>query len=67
MGGFFFEEKYGLEPTICDSTEDMMAAIRAANESGMINMKTTIGSLDVKALYPNLHLDFTIEKAAEEF
>ena len=55
------------EPTICDSTEDMMAAIRAVNESGMINTKTTIGSLDVKALYPNLHLDFTIEKAAEEF
>ena len=31
------------EPTICDSTEDMMAAIRAVNESGMINTKTTIG------------------------
>ena len=55
------------EPTVCDSTEDMMAAMREANESGRIRKGTVLGSLDVKALYPSLDLDHTIEKAAEEF
>ena len=54
-------------PTVCDSTEDMMAAIREANESRIIGENTVIGSLDVVALYPSLDLDFTIEKVAEEF
>ena len=55
------------EPTVCDSTEDMMANIKEANDSRKIKKGTVIGSLDVKALYPSLDLDFTIEKAAEEF
>ena len=54
-------------PTTCDSTEDMMAAIKEANDSGRIGAETVIGSLDVKALYPSLDLDFTIEKVADEF
>ena len=54
-------------PTVCDSTEDMLAAIKEANESGKIGENTVIGSLDVVALYPSLDLDFTIEKVAEEF
>ena len=55
------------EPTVCDSTEHMLAGIRQANESGRIQEGTVIGSLDVKALYPSLDLDHTIETAAEEF
>ena len=55
------------EPTVCDSTEDMLAGVREANESGKISEGTVIGSLDVKALYPSLDLDHTIEIAAEEF
>ena len=55
------------EQTVCDSTEDMLAGIQQANDSGMIQEDTVIGSLDVKALYPSLDLDHTIETAAEEF
>ena len=44
-----------------------MAAIKEANDSGKIGAETVIGSLDVKALYPSLDLDFTIEKVADEF
>ena len=55
------------EPTVCDSTEDMLAGIRQANESGRIRKGTVIGSLDVRALYPSLDLAHTVETAAEEF
>ena len=55
------------EPTMCDSTEDMLAAIKEANETGKINENTVVGSLDVKALYPSLDLDFTIDVVADEF
>ena len=55
------------EPTVCDSTEDMLAAINEANESGKIKPNVVIGSLDVKALYPSLDLDFTIDVVSEEF
>ena len=54
-------------PMTCDSTEDMVAAIKEGNNSGRMGAKTVIGSLDVKALYPSLDLDFTIEKVADEF
>ena len=54
-------------PTVCESTEDMMAAIKSANDSGKIGKDTVVGSLDVVALYPSLDLDFTIEKVTEEF
>ena len=54
-------------PTVCDSTEDMLAAIKEANASGKIGENTVFGSLDVVALYPSLDLDFTIEKVAEKF
>ena len=53
--------------TVCGSTEDMLAAVKCANESGKIGPNTVVGSLDVKALYPSLDLDFTIETVAEEF
>ena len=55
------------EPTVCDSTEDMLAVVKNANDSGRIVPNTVVGSLDVKALYPSLDLEFTIEKVTEEF
>ena len=55
------------EPTLCDSTEDMLAAIREVNYSGKVTSNSVIGSLDVKALYPSLELDFTIDVVCNEF
>ena len=55
------------EPTVCDSTEDMLAAVKETNDSGKMNSNVVIGSLDVKALYPSLDLDFTIDVVSEEF
>ena len=45
----------------------MLAEIKEANDSEKIGCNTVVGSLDVKALYPSLDLDFTIDKVAEEF
>ena len=55
------------EPTICDSTEDMLAAIQDVNESGKVTRNSVVGSMDVKALYPSLELDFAIEVVCDEF
>ena len=55
------------ESTICDSSEDMIAAIREVNESGSVQENSVIGSMDVKALYPSLQLDFTIDIVCQEF
>ena len=44
-----------------------MAAVRELNESGKLDERCTIGSADVKALYPSLDIDFTSEKVAEMF
>lgn len=47
--------------TVCLSTEEMATEIDRVNsrhhESGLV-----IGSTDVKALYPSLDIDFTVEK-----
>lgn len=49
------------EGTISDSTEDMIARIRAANEElkkeENRDKEFALGSLDVKALYPSLQVD----------
>ncbi len=55
------------QATICDSTESMLTSIEEANSSGRVGPNTVVGSLDVKALYPSLNLDFTIPIVAEEF
>ena len=55
------------EPTICDSAEDMLAAIRHANNTDEVKSNSVVGSLDVKALYPSLELDFAIDIVCEEF
>ena len=53
---------------VCDSTEDMLAIIQQVNSSERVkDDSAVIRSLDVKALYPSLDLDHTIETAAEEF
>ena len=55
------------EPTMCDSTEDMLAAIRQANNTNEVKSNSVVGSLDVKALYPSLELDFAIDVVCDEF
>ena len=54
------------QPTVCTSTEEMIAAIEETNRK-QIDKHTTIGSADVKALYPSLNIDFTAEKVSEMF
>ena len=49
------------QETICDSTEDMIAAIKNTNEKRKLNENSVIGSMDVKALYPSLDINFTID------
>ena len=55
------------QETICDSTEHMIAAIQKANNEYGNNKKLVIGSMDVKALYPSLDIDFTTDIVCEEF
>ena len=53
--------------TVCQSSEELLAAVRELNESGKLDERCTVGSADVKALYPSLDIDFTSEKVAEMF
>ena len=55
------------QETVCDSTEDMLAAIQRANIEHIDNEEKVIGSMDVKALYPSLDISFTTEIVCEEF
>ena len=51
----------------CDSTEDMLAEVKESNEFlEDTSEKITIGSADVKALYPSLDIPYTIEIVCEE-
>ena len=52
--------------TACENTEEILAEIRDHNQHG-IEGDAVIGSLDVKALYPNLDVGFTAEIVAKEF
>ena len=53
------QEKYP-----CNSTEDMLGRVRRVNEE--IDLKNcVIGSMDVKALYPSIDIDFAVEKCVE--
>ena len=49
------------------STEEMLAAIEEANNSGRIDEDCIVGSADVKSLYPSLDIDFAAEKVGEMF
>ena len=57
------------DETSCESTEDVMAAIQVLNEihTPQAGKKLMVGSLDVKALYPNLDIPFAAKKIAQEF
>ena len=59
-------EVYKEKETVCSSTEEMLASVDMVNRRG-IDSTYIIGSADVKALYPSLEIDFTIEKVCELF
>ena len=61
------KEVYVDEKTVCQSTEDMLASIQKANEDHELGEDAIIGSLDVKALYPSLDIDFAVEVVSTEF
>ena len=48
----------------CHSTEDMLSRVREVNETVDLE-NCTIGSMDVKALYPSIDIDFATEKCVE--
>ena len=52
--------------TACENTEEILAEIRDLNQQGIEN-DAVVGSLDVKALYPSLDVEFTAEIVAKEF
>ena len=49
------------------STEEMLAAMEEANCSDRLDETCTVGSTDVKALYPSLDISFAAEKVGEMF
>ena len=57
------------DETSCESTEDVMAAVQVLNREHTVlkGNKLMVGSLDVKALYPNLDIQFAAEIIAKEF
>ena len=51
---------------VCISTEGMIAEMKKVN-SVQVDNDLVVGSADVKALYPSLDMDFTIEKVCDVF
>ena len=49
---------------VCESTEDMLSRIQHCNETEMLS-SSVVGSMDVKALYPSIDIDFAVEKCVE--
>ena len=49
---------------VCMNTEEMMAEIARVNAEGLSD-KVIVGSTDVKALYPSLDIEFTIQVVCE--
>ena len=53
-----------LEKYNCNSTEDLLGRVRKVN--GEMDLKNCIiGSMDVKALYPSIDIDFAVQKCVE--
>ena len=50
--------------TTCDSTEDLLAKIKQCNDHQDLS-NCYVGSMDVKALYPSIDVEFATEKAGE--
>ena len=65
--GLFLRPVWQEQETTCMSTEDMLAAMEEANNSGRLDEGCTVGSTDVKALYPSLDIGFAAEKVGEMF
>ena len=61
------KEMISEEVTICQNTEEMLAAFQELNQSGGPDSNTVILSADVKALYPSLDVDFTTDIVCEMF
>ena len=55
------------EVTVCQNTEEMLAAFQELNQAGGADRNTVIFSADVKALYPSLDIDFTTDIVCEMF
>jgi len=54
------------EDTVCGNTEELLKEIKQLNQN-KIEKDIVVGSLDVKALYPSLDVDFTAEVVAKVF
>ena len=52
--------------SVCLSTEEMLAGFAKVNTE-QVTVPIVIGSADVKALYPSLDIEFTVEKVCELF
>ena len=61
------KEVYIDNETVCSSTEDMIGSIQETNGNYVLENDAIIGSLDVKALYPSLDMDFAIDVVGDEF
>ena len=48
-------------PECCNSTEDLLSKIYQVNEEEDLT-NCVIGSMDVKALYPSIDIDFAVRK-----
>ena len=59
-------EIYREEPSVCTSTEGLIAEIDRINNEG-INVSYILGSADVDALYPSLDVPFTVDKVCDMF
>ena len=58
---------YTEESTVCLSTEELLADVERINTEGGLDENDIVGSADIEALYPNLDIDFTIDKVCEVF
>ena len=61
------KEMINEEVTVCQNTEEMLAAFQELNQAGGADCNTVIFSADVKALYPSLDIDFTTDIVCEMF
>ena len=65
--GYFLRPVWQGSRTTCTGTEELLAEFERLNSSGEVDDSCTLGSLDVKALYPSLDVDFTSKIVGEMF
>ena len=44
-------------PDVCDSMEDLLSRVKECNENSDLE-QSTLGSMDVEALYPSIDITF---------